>query len=84
VEDVVQAAVLIDPFYGGDVAGFRDDADHGSVAAVVGADLAHLVLTDVLADLAEPQQFPGRPQGVGEPPDVVLGHPQDVVGEALG
>src|SRR5215203_4588631 len=82
-EDVVEAAVLVGPFYGADVVGIFDHADHRPVPAGVAADLTLLGLGQVEAALARFDLLLDLLQRLSEPYGVLLLTPDDVEGDAL-
>ena len=83
-EDVVEAAVLIGPFYRADVVGVFHDADHGLVPTGVAADLTLLGLGQVEAAPARFDLLLDLLQRLGEPYGVLFLAPDDVEGDALG
>jgi hypothetical protein len=83
-EDVVEASVLVGPFYGTDIVGVFHDANYRPVATGVAADLTLLGLGQVEAAPARFDLLLDLLQRLGEPDGVLFLAPDDVEGDALG
>src|SRR5215212_4932633 len=82
-EDVVEASVLVGPFYRTYIVGVFHDADHRLVPTGVAADLTLLCLGQVEAATARFDLLLDLLQRLGEPYGVLFLAPDNVEGDAL-
>ncbi len=83
MKDMVGAMVIMYTLHGGYIPGVAYNANNSFLSAIISANGAQLLLGIVAAYITKTDGLPPFPEGFRQPVHILLGHGDNVIGQAL-